>query len=81
MHGSINIPALVNQLMNLSTDENSEDSVFCIWLARDQILMIKIEVHKKHFFWIVLLLNNAQRLGQTLLILIMNQWTNNAKFH
>ena len=36
--------------MNWSNEKNVKIFVFCIWQARDQILMIKIKVHRRHFF-------------------------------
>ena len=42
--------ALVNQLMNLSTNELCENICVLHMAAREQILMIKIQVHRRHFF-------------------------------
>ena len=47
----LSTPGLVNLLMNLSNEENVKIFVFCVWQASDQMLMIKIEVHRRHF-WI-----------------------------
>ena len=46
----LDTPALVNQLLNLARMKNGKIFVFSIWQARDQILMTKIEVHRRHLF-------------------------------
>ena len=53
---------------SLGTDKNVKIFVFCVWQARDEMLMIKIEIHTRHSYWIVDLLNNIQQLGLTSLI-------------
>ena len=37
----LNTSALVNQLINLSTEENAQTFVFCIWQTRDKMLKFK----------------------------------------
>ena len=54
--------------------------VFCICLVRDQILMIKTEIHRRHFLMIAVL-NNAK-----ILRLYLTRFNNgvkieNFKFH
>ena len=46
----LNTLALETQLMNLITDENVKIFVFCMWQAREQIFIIKININKQYFF-------------------------------
>ena len=47
----LKIPALLNHLLNLSTvEKHVEIFLFCIGLARDQMLLIKIEYHGIYYF-------------------------------
>ena len=63
----LNTPALVNPLMNLSTDEKCEN--IC---GGNQILMNKIEVHMRHFFKFARL-SNVQIFRLTSLISIIDR--------